>query len=324
MRKNSTMFTLSTGLPIAVWPSQRSIQIRHGAFVDFVLDTQFCEAMAGMGRSASAGALVSAGAAMSHVPKRATQHACYLASWEMPRPTLKPGQVSASRAVYSEEAPAPKTTYLSDGLPPESMYQKTTSQLTSPEHYQNPVQPIRQKEPPASSVGHRGAAHWSSTYRTSHDDNSVAGAVYHRQHGPSYQAANPPTCIGGGGMMSAFMEDFGLYGSDPRSKVDPALDRIPVAKTALTMGTPKGTLHIPGYHGFLPTNIRNPYAARVESGATIRTSDKSNITQQFHVNTLHYAGHVPDNVTNEIGRVKPGNRSMMSRSFKVPDLRAFD
>lgn len=307
-----------------VWLRKLSIRIRHGALVDLVLATQFCEAMAGMGRSASAGALVSAGAAMSHVPKRATQHACYLASWEMPRPTLKPGQVSASRAVYSEEAPAPKTTYLSDGLPPESMYQKTTSQLTSPEHYQNPVQPIRQQEPPASSVGHRGAAHWSSTYRTSHDDNSVAGAVYHRQHGPSYQAANPPTCIGGGGMMSAFMEDFGLYGSDPRSKVDPALDRIPVAKTALTMGTPKGTLHIPGYHGFLPTNIRNPYAARVESGATIRTSDKSNITQQFHVNTLHYAGHVPDNVTNEIGRVKPGNRSMMSRSFKVPDLRAFD
>ena len=41
-------------------------------------------------------------------------------------------------------------------------------------------------------------------------------------------------------------EDFGLYGSDPRSKVDPMLDRIPIRKTALTAGTPKGTLHIPG------------------------------------------------------------------------------
>ena len=149
---------------------------------------------------------------------------------------------------------------------------------------QNPVQPIRQKEPPASSVGHRhtvlhenqfisisvclecgrGAAHWSSTYRTSHDDNSVAGAVYHRQHGPSYQAGAESESLQWGALprprgskstdlhwrwgnderhaqrmcerriatyslrrlfsSGAFMEDFGLYGSDPRSKVDPALD----------------------------------------------------------------------------------------------------
>ena len=43
--------------------------------------------------------------------------------------------------------------------------------------YKNPVQPIRQKEPPASSVGHRGAQHWSSTYKTSHDDNAIVGSV---------------------------------------------------------------------------------------------------------------------------------------------------
>ena len=43
--------------------------------------------------------------------------------------------------------------------------------------YKNPVQPIRQKEPPASSVGHRGASHWSSTYKTSHDDNAIVGSV---------------------------------------------------------------------------------------------------------------------------------------------------
>ena len=43
--------------------------------------------------------------------------------------------------------------------------------------YKNPVQPIRQKEPSASSVGHRGASHWSSTYKTSHDDNAIVGSV---------------------------------------------------------------------------------------------------------------------------------------------------
>ncbi|CAJ1330339.1 unnamed protein product [Effrenium voratum] len=280
--------------------------------------------MAGLGKSASAGALVNAGAALSHVPKRATQHALFLASWEVPPPALKPSEASSgSRAVYSEEAPDLKTTYLQERLFPDSVYRETISKLTVPDHYKAPTQPIKQAEPPASSVGHRGAAHWSSTYKTAHDDNAVTGAVYHRQNGPSYQAANPPTCIGGAGAISSMSEDFGVYGSDPRSKVDPMLDRIPIMKTALTRGTPKGTLHIPGYHGFLPLNTRNPYVARVESGATVRTNDKSHITDQFHVNTLHYAGHKPLSVTNDFGRVDPGNRSMMSRSFKVPNLSAF-
>lgn len=58
--------------------------------------------------------------------------------------------------------------------------------------------------------------------------------------------AVPIRGIGGAGSISSMSEDFGVYGSDPRSKVDPMLDRIPIRKTALTAGTPKGTLHIPG------------------------------------------------------------------------------
>eukprot|EP00434_Breviolum_minutum_P013368 symbB.v1.2.011778.t2/scaffold750.1/size323489/30 len=281
--------------------------------------------MADLQKSASSPALMNAGAAMSHVPKRATQHALFLASWEVPPACLKPGQATAgSRVVYSEEAPDLKTTYLSELHPPKSMYADTVSALTTPQDYKNPVQPIRQKEPPASSVGHRGASHWSSTYKTSHDDNAIVGSVYHRQTGPSYQAANPPTCIGGAGSISSMSEDFGVYGSDPRSKVDPMLDRIPIRKTALTAGTPKGTLHIPGYNGFLPLNTRNPYCARVESGTNLRTNDKSHITDQYHVNTLFYAGHVPLNVTNDFGAVNPGTRSTISRSFRPPNLKAFD
>lgn len=60
------------------------------------------------------------------------------------------------------------------------------------------------------------------------------------------QFAVPIRGIGGAGSISSMSEDFGVYGSDPRSKVDPMLDRIPIRKTALTAGTPKGTLHIPG------------------------------------------------------------------------------
>lgn len=92
------------------------------------------------------------------------------------------------------------------------------------------------------------------------------------------------------------------YGSDPRTRPIPR-------KTVLTAGTPKGTYHIPGYMGFLPTNTRNPYVARVESGK-IRSNDRSHITDQYHVNTLFYSGHEPLSVVNKKGAVDPGNRSM--------------
>ena len=55
--------------------------------------------MADLQKSASSPALMNAGAAMSHVPKRATQHACFLASWEVPPACLKPGQATAGSRV---------------------------------------------------------------------------------------------------------------------------------------------------------------------------------------------------------------------------------
>jgi len=282
--------------------------------------------MTGMGRSASAGALVSAGssAVLSHVPKRATQHSNFLPSWEVIPPSLKPGQQSLERHVFSEEARKNELTYLAEDHPPTSTYSKTIAQLTKPDDYRNPTQPIRQRQPDASSLGHRGTGHWGSTYRNTHDDNSVAGAVYHRQHGPSYQASNPPTCIGGAGMTSSYMEDYGVLGSDPRNRIDMNKASLPVMKNALNAGTHKGTMHIPGYNGFLPLNNKNPYVARVESGATIRTNDKTNLTQQFHVNTVNYAGHVPVEVKNDFGPVNPGTQTLMSKSFQVPKLNAFD
>ncbi|CAE8688857.1 unnamed protein product [Polarella glacialis] len=237
--------------------------------------------MAGMGKSASAGSLVNAGATMSHVPKRASQHGVHLPSWEVLPTSLKPGQASLESHVYAEEARPLTETYLQADMPIPSVYQKTISRLLGPEHYKDRTKPIRQGEPPESSAGHRGTSHWSSTYRQTYTEASVEGAQYHRQHGPSYQAANPPTCVGGGGVHSSYQQEFGLPGSDPRHKVDPNKARIPVLKSDLTFGTAKGTMHMPGYNGFLATNTRSPHVARVESGVNLRSTDKSNLTQQF-------------------------------------------
>eukprot|EP00933_Yihiella_yeosuensis_P007671 TRINITY_DN112815_c0_g1_i1.p1 TRINITY_DN112815_c0_g1~~TRINITY_DN112815_c0_g1_i1.p1 ORF type:complete len:285 (+),score=35.74 TRINITY_DN112815_c0_g1_i1:103-957(+) len=283
--------------------------------------------MASIQKSASTGSLANAGAHTlgygAHIPKRATQHGVFLSSWEVLPTTLKPTQKTLERHVYSEEAKPLKETYLQEQMAPTSVYKKYVSQKTLPEHYKEPRQPVRQKEPDKSTVGHRGTGHWSSTYRSTHDDASVEGALYHRQTGPSYQAANPPTCVGGGGSKSSYQEDYGLNGSDPRQKLDPNSERIPVIKSELTYGTFKGTLHIPGYNGCLPRNTRNPYCARVESGATHRTNDKTNLTQQFHVNTLNYSGHIPVEVANDFGPRRPDNLTTMGKTYQAHSLKAF-
>lgn len=277
-----------------------------------------------MQKSASTGSLVAAGVqTLSHIPKRAVQHACYLPSWEVAPTDLKPGQTSLTRQVYAEEAKPLAETYVNPDRPAESNYVESTSKLLSPEAYKNPVRPVRQKEPPAG-FGHHNCAHWKSTQHAFHDQNSIAGAVYHRQHGPSYQAANPPTCVSAATAESTFAEFHGRYGSNPRDKVHPEAQRMSIFKNSLTPGTHKGTNHIPGYQGHLPMQTRNPHVARVASGATLRSVDKTNLTQQFHVNVLSYSGHQPTHPMNYRGAVKTNTETMFGRSFTAPKLNAFD
>mmetsp|Transcript_167591 Transcript_167591/g.538207 ORF Transcript_167591/g.538207 Transcript_167591/m.538207 type:complete len:278 (+) Transcript_167591:107-940(+) len=277
-----------------------------------------------MQRSVSAGSLVNAGVQqLSHMPKRATQHGCYMPSWEVPPTDLKPGQTSLTRQVYAEEAKRLEDTYINADRPADSHYCEAIAKILTPEAYKNPTKPILQKEPGAG-YGHHGTAHWKSTSHAQHDPNSIAGAVYSRQHGPSYQAANPPTCVGAGVVHSTYSEFHGKYGSDPRHKVHPLAEKMPTFKTMLTVGTAKGTNHIPGYNGHLPMNTNNPHVARVASGATLRSVDKTNLTAQFQVNTLGYSGHVPQHPHNDRGGVKPSRETMMGRSFVEHSLTAFD
>mmetsp|Transcript_167592 Transcript_167592/g.538210 ORF Transcript_167592/g.538210 Transcript_167592/m.538210 type:complete len:314 (+) Transcript_167592:107-1048(+) len=313
-----------------------------------------------MQRSVSAGSLVNAGVQqLSHMPKRATQHGCYMPSWEVPPTDLKPGQTSLTRQVYAEEAKRLEDTYINADFalpatprcvvsvlattnalsmylcrivfqqyveqdrPADSHYCEAIAKILTPEAYKNPTKPILQKEPGAG-YGHHGTAHWKSTSHAQHDPNSIAGAVYSRQHGPSYQAANPPTCVGAGVVHSTYSEFHGKYGSDPRHKVHPLAEKMPTFKTMLTVGTAKGTNHIPGYNGHLPMNTNNPHVARVASGATLRSVDKTNLTAQFQVNTLGYSGHVPQHPHNDRGGVKPSRETMMGRSFVEHSLTAFD
>lgn len=202
-------------------------------------------------------------------------------------------------------------------LAPGSVYKRSISDILVPRDYFSPQKPILQTQPPDGG-GHHGAAHWKSTYRSDVNDAARFNTVLHRQNGPSYQIANPPTCVSGGEPSSTYHEAFGKYGSDPRHKLPDSAERLPTLKTALTVGTTKGTNHMPGYQGFLATNTCNARVAEIVHGGTLRTTDKSNLTQVFHTNVVGYAGHKPLCACNDRGGVTIGTQSTNGRDFRHP------
>jgi hypothetical protein len=273
--------------------------------------------MATMAKSSSSSSLRVAGVEMSHIPKRATQHSVYLPGYELQLTCLKPGQLEMTRQVYTQEAKDLDKTHSGEKLAPTSVYDGMVATYVKPEDYMNPTRPIRPTEPPEESLGHQGTGHWRSEYKSAVNDSALQGAVYHRQTGPSYQAANPPTCIGRPEDYSTYQMEHGK--TPPLDKVIHTSPSLPVFKHALTFGTPKGTMHMPGYQGFLPYNTANPHVARVEKGENLRiTTDKTNLTEQFHKDIPNYGGHVPLNPFNDKGPVRMNVESCMGRSFQNP------
>jgi len=253
---------------------------------------------------------------LSHIPKRATQHGIYMPSFEVPPTQLKPGQMSLERQLYMEEVKDHTETYMETDLEKGSVYQRTIAGTLHPKDYFYPQKSIRQSEPPEGG-GHHGTAHWRSEYRSNVNDAARFDTMLHRQNGPSYQIANPPTCVSGGDCVSSYHEGYGKYGSDPRHKFGNG-DVLPTLKTALTVGTTKGTNHIPGYQGFMATNTANPKVAAITHGGTLRSTDKTNLTHVFHTNMVGYAGHKPLNACNDRGGVSNHTLSQCGDAFRPP------
>merc|ERR1719321_365600 len=168
-----------------------------------------------------------------------------------------------------------------------------------------------------NKAGHLGTAHWRSKYGVTFSPDSITGAVPHRQVGPPFEPSNPPSVVSAPNELSMYSKDFGQYGSDPRGRLSPTDTKLPNPKSELTVGTTKGTMHIPGYQGFLPTNTNNPRVAAIEAGEHIRSVDKSNLCEIYHLNIPGYAGHVPGN-----GRNDRGPRQINSFSISGKELSA--
>jgi len=259
---------------------------------------------------------------MCHIPKRSTQHGIFMPSFEIPPTQLKPGQVSLERQLYSEEVKDHVETYVETDLAMPSVYQQSIAKHVRPKDYYYPRQPIRQSEPPEGG-GHHACAHWKSTYRSDVNDAARFDTVLYRQNGPSYQIANPPTCVSGETCESTCVGAYGARNSDPRARFGPNLDGNPTLKTALTIGTTKGTNHMPGYSGFLPSNTSNPRVAEVCHGGTLRSNDKTNLTAIFHTNMVNYAGHKPLNACNDRGGVSNHTLSQCGDAYRPPPPQSY-
>lgn len=161
-----------------------------------------------------------------------------------------------------------------------------------------------------------GTAHWVSEYRASTaqaTSGSMAGQSPRSQ--PRCGAKQKAPCIGYTEDSSTYQADYGKYGSNPRDRIAVDDVALPVNKSALTAGTTKGTCHVPGYQGYIPINTTTPEVAEAEKGETVRSVDKTNLSQTFHQNMVGYAGHCPASARNDRGSRRPTEMTTFGRDF---------
>lgn len=257
------------------------------------------------------------------MPRRSAQHGLYLPQEETPPIALKPGQTQVRRQdFYSQEARPNSETYIEKDRCKGSNYSRTHADHLIPEDFLNRDQAVR---PPDTGGKDGSTQHWGSEYRSAHVDWNVQRVQRVRE--PAYFPYSPPSAVGHALDASSYSEDFGKHGSNPRDLVVPGDDRLPYRKTPLHAGTSKGTMHIPGYQGFLPQFPRASCPESARSSSTPNTArfgarslDKTNIQEVYHTNLVGYAGHVPESARNDLGGRKTTTRTMHGKDFRDPNV----
>jgi len=278
----------------------------------------------------TAAAAAAAATGMEHVPKRATQHGLFVSNAETEPTALKPGQFELHRrGLYTLEAKASlaETAYIDSELPARSEYQAASSKVR-PGHYTH-REPLARPGPcqqgqGAADLVRSGAAHWQSEYKTAGRE---AGEAPHEHRAAARGQIrpwpiHPLSVVGCGEDSTAYRDHFGRFGSNPRDRIRMDDTKLPVFKTPLNAGTPRGTAHIPNYQGYIPSKLAGPESERAASGEGVRSIDKTNMVDIFQRNLVGYAGHVPRSFRNDFGGRKQTNLTVHGSDYGVPNLRA--
>eukprot|EP00440_Ansanella_granifera_P001668 gb/GFBE01001798.1/.p1 GENE.gb/GFBE01001798.1/~~gb/GFBE01001798.1/.p1 ORF type:complete len:273 (+),score=34.87 gb/GFBE01001798.1/:1-819(+) len=262
----------------------------------------------------------------AHVPRRAVGHGIYCPNEEIAPPCLKPGQKSLySQGLYTAEVSYKDSSRQEPNLlqdrQNETEYAKVFSKATAPEDYKNTVRARKATtERTGEALECTGGAHWCSEYRQA-TSQTASRMTTPRMPAQEILASRAEpvgrSCVSRAPDSSCYASDFGKHGSNPRDKVSRTDAKLPVFKSPLTAGTPRGTSHIPGYQGFIPSYPGfNEPLLRAASGDAMRSTDKTNITQIFHKDLVGYAGHVPMDVSNDFGGRKPTNLTVFGHDFQ--------
>jgi hypothetical protein len=229
-------------------------------------------------------------------------------------PALKPGQKDLFRQdLYAEEAKPAEEPYLVQDHFNQTAYKKDLAR-TLTEDYIYKTTP--HKPPTVTCAGEEGGTqHWRSEYKSSINASVQEEAEFGRPWFPNEDNVKQQSMLTRGSGNSTYAEEFGKYGSNPRDKI---LKGGLTWKKELDAGTTKGTFHIPGYQGYIPSNVCLAEVARVEKGENTRSIDKTNIDQTYHVNMIGYNGHEPRSARNDKGGRLPTKLTTSGHDFQDP------
>ncbi|EER19989.1 hypothetical protein Pmar_PMAR006885 [Perkinsus marinus ATCC 50983] len=94
--------------------------------------------------------------------------------------------------------------------------------------------------------------------------------------------------------------------------------KLPVKVTGLDDGTTRGKAYIPGYQGFIPSNVRNPSVVSQALGKNVReASDKIIMTEIYSHNIPGYEGYQPTDSTNDKGPRQLTSSTVYGSDFAV-------
>lgn len=263
----------------------------------------------------------------AHIPKRATQHSTFLCGSETLPPALKPGQKELYRQnLYNEETRPLKEPYLYQDQVSKSEYMHDMSSLLT-EDFVNRTTPYR--PPDAQRQLELGlslvttikdgpsAQHWKSVYTQASSDQATQEFVeFGRPQRDIDDDRGHQSMLTRGANKTSYQEDFGTHGSNPRDKILPSGGLT--FKRDLDHGTTKGTCHLPGYQGYIPSNTCLAEVARVARGEVTRCVDKTNIDQTYHTNMIGYAGHEPRSSRNDQGGRQLTLRTVAGHDYQDP------
>jgi len=141
-------------------------------------------------------------------------------------------------------------------------------------------------------------AHWKSIYKTLCSGGEACAEEKGMARGCAQTPMQAPPSIGRMDDCTTYSDSFGKFGSNPRCRARVRDGKMVTARTALNAGTPRGTMYVPNYQGFIPSVPTCPVSARVARGDVVRSLDKTNLKEIYQQAIPGYGGFIPSREKN--------------------------